>query len=294
MELPLNLAEKLLMLIGGEKIASAKLKHPIVTELIKDGILLRPGKMRSTIQLIDKQQLKLYLLNHYSIDDLENYIETIKKEDLIRADLVAVSNDSKLRAVRSFKGFLVNSYEPIPSTLNGEPYIVNPTAGTYSFVYDFENFIPDADVTIIGIENPENFRYIQRQRYLFDNLNPLFVSRYPQNQSKDQVKWLKMIPNNYLHFGDFDFAGIGIYLNEFRKHLGSKASFYIPANIDELIRKFGSRSRYDIQRINFKTGGIDEQKLLKLIDLIHRNKKGLDQEIFIANDILYNVGIVNS
>ena len=282
MALPLNIAEKLLLMIHGEKIASGKLKHPIIAELIKDGILLRPGKTRSIVQLIDQQQLKLYLLNHYSIDDLERYIETLKKEELIRADLVAVATDSKLKAIRSFKGFLINCYEPIPSTLNGETYIVNPTAGTFSFIYDFETFIPAADVTIIGIENPENFMFIRRQRYLFDNLKTLFVSRYPQNQSKDQVKWLKMIPNNYLHFGDFDFAGIGIYLNEFRKHLGSKASFYIPDNIDELIHKFGSRNRYDVQRINFNTGEIEEQKLLELIDLIHRHKKGLDQEIFIS------------
>jgi len=34
MELPLSIAEKLLLLIGGEKIASGKLKHPIVAELI--------------------------------------------------------------------------------------------------------------------------------------------------------------------------------------------------------------------------------------------------------------------
>ena len=63
MELPLSIAEKLLLLIGGEKIASAKLRHPVITDLIEDGILLRPGKMRSTIQLIDVQQLKLYLLD---------------------------------------------------------------------------------------------------------------------------------------------------------------------------------------------------------------------------------------
>jgi len=283
MELPLSIAEKLLLLIGGEKIASGTLKHPIVAELIEDGILLRPGKRRSNILLVDEQQLKLYLLNHYSIDDLEKYIEVIKKEDLIRADLVAVSTDSKSKAIRSFKGFLVNCYEPIPSTLNGVSYIVNPVLGTFSFIYDFGTFIPAADVTIVGIENPENFRYIERQRYLFSGLKPLFVSRYPQNQSKDQVKWLKKIPNNYLHFGDFDFAGIGIYLNEFRKHLGSKASFFIPENIDELIQKFGSLTRYNVQGINFNIDNIEEPNLLKLIGLIHRQKKGLDQEILIKS-----------
>ena len=39
---------------------------------------------------------------------------------------------------------------------------------------------------------------------------------------------MKSIPNNYLHFGDFDLAGIGIYVNEYKCHLSNKSSFYIP------------------------------------------------------------------
>ncbi|MCA6071324.1 MAG: hypothetical protein LE168_02900 [Endomicrobium sp.] len=66
-------------------------------------------------------------------------------------------------------------------------------------------------------------------------MRPLFVSRYPQNQSKDLIKWLQSIPNNYLHFGDFDFAGIGIYLNEYKKYLTDKAMFLIPENIEKFI-----------------------------------------------------------
>jgi hypothetical protein len=109
----------------------------------------------------------------------------------------------------------------------------------------------------------------------------LFISRYPQNQSKDLIKWLQTIPNNYLHFGDFDFAGIGIYLNEFKKHLANKATFFIPDNIDGLIKEFGNKKRYDEQKINFNTKPISETKLLKLIETIHLRRKGLDQEILI-------------
>ena len=89
-----------------------------------------------------------------------------------------------------------------------------PTEGTFQFIYDYERFILPADITIVGIENPENFRQISQQQYLFKDIKPLFVCRYPQNQSKDLLKWLQSIPNSYLHFGDFDLAGIGIYLNE--------------------------------------------------------------------------------
>jgi hypothetical protein len=281
MKLPLNLAEKLLLLVSGEKIPSSKLKHEIIKDMISEGIVHKPGKLKSTVQLADNQQLKLYLENRFAIKDLHAYIETFKKEDLIRADLVSVAADSKLKAVRTFKGFLVNCYSPALATLNGQSLSILPTNGTFNFIYDFESFIPEKEISIVGIENPENFRHIDKQKYLFQNIKPLFVSRYPQNQSKDLIKWLQSIPNDYLHFGDFDFAGIGIYLNEFKKHLDNKAKFFAPDNIDNSIKKWGSKKRYDEQKINFDIGKIKEENLLQLLDSIHRHKKGLDQEIFI-------------
>jgi hypothetical protein len=281
MKLSLNIAEKLLLLVSGEKIPSSKLKHEIVKDLISEGIIHKPGKLKSTVQLADKHQLKLYLENRFAIKDLGTYIETFKKEDLLRADFVSVAADSKIKSLRTFKGFLVNCYSPTLARLNGHPITISPTSGTFNFIYDFENFIPDKDITIVGIENPENFRHIDQQKYLFKNIKPIFVSRYPQNQSKDLIKWLRTIPNNYLHFGDFDFAGIGIYLNEFKKHLDNKAALFIPDSIDRRIKDSGSKKRYDTQKINFDINSIKEENLLRLIVSIHKHKKGLDQEIFI-------------
>jgi len=279
--LPLNIAEKLMLLVDGEKIPASKLKHPIILDLLSEGIIHKPGKIKSTIQIVDKQQLKLYLKNRFSIRDLNKYIEVVKKEDLIRAELVIVAADSKLRAIRSFKGFLVNSYSPISATINNEPITIFPKSGTFNFIYDFEAFIPEQEVTIVGIENPENFRHIDKQKHLFSNIKPLFVSRYPQTQSKDLSKWLQSIPNNYLHFGDFDLAGIAIYLNEFKRHLKNKAAFFTPDNIDDLIKHYGNKKRYDKQKICFDQKNIKEEPLLMLIESIHRYKTGLDQEILI-------------
>lgn len=281
MNLPLNIAKKLLLLANGEKIPASRLRHEIVNELISEGIIHKPGKLKSIVQLVDKQQFKLYLENRFAINDLVTYIETVQREDLIRADLVSVAANSKLRLVRSFKGFLVNCYFPIQVSLNNESIIIKPEEGTFSFIYDFEKFIPPQDIVIVGIENPENFRHIFKQKYLFNNIKPLFVSRYPQNQSKDLIKWLQSIPNNYLHFGDFDFAGIGIYLNEFQKYLKNKSSFFTPDNIDILIKKSGNKQRYNEQKLNFDINSIVENNLLQLISTIHKHKKGLDQEIFI-------------
>jgi hypothetical protein len=286
MKLALNIAEKLMQLVEGQKIPASKMKYAIVQDLMAEGIIYRPGKVNSIIQLTEKQQLELYLKNHFEINDLRSYIEAVKNEESTRADLVVVAADSKVKAVRTFKGFLVNSYTPISTTLNGESHIICPTIGTFNFIYDFEGFIPTPDVTIVGIENPENFRHIEKQQYLFKDIKPLFVSRYPQNQSKDLIKWLQSIPNNYMHFGDFDFAGIGIYLNEFQKYIGERGNFFVPNNIEELIIKFGSKKRYDIQKANFNTDLVRDDKLLRLIKLLHICKKGLDQEILIRQNNL--------
>ncbi|MYY46422.1 DUF7281 domain-containing protein [Elizabethkingia anophelis] len=281
MKIPVHIAQKIAQLSQGETLPSSVAKHSIIEELISERIIERTGRIQKKIQLINRKALFLYLQNNYGINDLEKYIEVSQKENVQRSELVEISSNSKLKNVRTFKGFLVNSYLPIQATLNGEETTLNFTEGTFQFIYDFENFIPENNITIVGIENAENFRWIAKQKHLFEDIKPLFVSRYPQNQSKDLVKWLQSIPNNYLHFGDFDFAGIGIYLNEFKTHLPKKASFFIPENIEILIADKGNKNRYDKQKINFNTETIEDEKLSQLIQIIHYYKKGLDQEIFI-------------
>jgi len=282
MKIPIRIAEILLRLSQGEIIPSGKAKHLLIDVLISENIIQQTGRIKKKLTLIDSKTLFLYLQNKYGVNDLEKYIEVYQKEDLKRNELVAISSNSKLKQVRTFKGFLVSSYIPIQATLNGQPITLDFIEGTFQFIYDFEKFIPEQKVTIVGIENPENFRFIEKQKHLFKDIQPLFVSRYPQNQNKDLVKWLQSIPNNYLHFGDFDFAGIGIYLNEFKKHLDEKALFFLPNNMEELIKLNGNRKLYNEQKVNFKVKLIKEENLLKLIKTIHKYRKGLEQEILIV------------
>jgi hypothetical protein len=285
MKISIHIAEKLLQLSQGEVIPSSMAKHPLIEELVTERIIERTGRIQKKLTLLDKKPLFLYLQNKLGINDLKKYIEVYQKENILRNELVDISSNSKLKQVRTFKGFLVSSYIPIQVTLNGKSITLNFNNGTFQFIYDFEKFIPEENVTIVGIENPENFRYIEKQKYLFKDIQPLFVSRYPQNQSKDLVKWLQSIPNNYLHFGDFDFAGIGIYLNEFKKHLDEKATFLVPEKIEQLISHYGNRNLYNEQKVNFKTELIKEENLLKLIGVILKYRKGLEQELLINETI---------
>lgn len=199
-----------------------------------------------------------------------------------RADFVKITTDSKNSKERAFKGFLVNSYNPIKAKLNNQTITVNPTFGSFIFIYDYETFKIPKDITIVGVENAKNFRHIHEQKYLFSDINPLFISRYPQNQSKDFIKWMTSIPNDYLHFGDFDISGIGIYLNEYKKHLSQKSTFFIPKNIKNVLRENGNRERFNKQKSNFKIVDIQEPEIIALLELIKSERKGLDQEYYIG------------
>ncbi|WP_055448819.1 DUF7281 domain-containing protein [Lacinutrix mariniflava] len=284
MKLTLKIAKVLVQLINGESIPNHSAKSRLIDDLVSENIITRKGKHKKSLELINKVDLHTYLANQLQINNLNKYILALENENSTRAELVKITTDSKKSKERAFKGFLVNSYSSIKAELNNETIIINPTNGSFVFVYDFESFKIPKEITVIGVENAKNFSQIQEQKYLFKNLNPLFVSRYPQNQNKDFIKWMNSIPNNYLHFGDFDIAGIGIYLNEYKKHLSGKSTFFIPENIKGTLRKNGNRERFDNQKINFQIDSIQESKILDLIEIIKTEKKGLDQEYYIETD----------
>ncbi len=281
MMIPLSIAEKLLLLAGGKELQASKMRHALIDELVAEGIIAErlAGRTKSTLFVADNNALQQYLYNKFSIPDIGEYIAVLRKEDATRAEQILVSSNSKTVNRRTFKGFLVNSYMPLACTLHGKPFTIHPLEGTFQFVHDFEHFIPAPDVVVVGVENAENFRYVEKQKYLFGDLKTLFVSRYPQEQNKDLIKWLLSIPNTYLHMGDYDFAGINIYMQEYKKHLKERASFFIPGNIEQLLADHGNSALYDKQKLfAIET---PETEIQKLIALIHKHKKGLEQEVLL-------------
>jgi len=281
MKLTLKIAKVLLRFTNGEVVTASSAKSKFINELVSENILWQKGKHHKYLQIRDKEALTTYLSNQLQINNLENYIYALENKKTSRSKFVKITTNSKHSKERAFKGFLINSYSSIKAKLNGQDFIVNPAIGSFIFIYDFESFIIGDDITIVGIENSKNFSLIHKQSYLFKHIKPLFISRYPQNQNKDHIKWLQSIPNNYLHFGDFDISGIGIYINEYKKHLSNKAKFFIPQNIEKELKENGNRERYNNQKVNFKINEIKEVKLFKLIEIIKKEKKGLDQEYYI-------------
>ena len=271
-------------LLAGELVAGSRLNSKLLDELLAEGLLLVVSRgSRKSYRARDMEALKRFLVDK---DESFRIIEVNASDS--RATMAAETGNSKLVMVRSCPGFPVNSYEPIECFLDENPFVVNPQEGSFLFVSDWENFTIPEDVVVIGIENMENFRMIRRQRTLFDRYlhnhalsdKVLFVSRYPQ--STDLRKWLCTISNHYLHFGDFDLAGINIFLYEFQQYLGKERSSYLIPDDIECRLKSGSRKRYDEQYYRFKDIKSDVCELQQLIDLIHHERKAYDQEGYIC------------
>lgn len=271
-------------LLAGELVAGSRLNSKLLDELLAEGLLLVVSRgSRKSYRARDAEALKRFLVDK---DERYRLLEVNASDS--RATMAAETGNSKLVMVRSCPGFPVNSYERVECFLGGDPFPVNPQEGSFLFVSDWKKFTIPEDTVVIGVENMDNFRMIRRQQTLFDRYlhnhalsdKVLFVSRYPQ--STDLRKWLCSIPNHYLHFGDFDLAGINIFLYEFQQYLGKERSSYlIPDDIESRL-KSGSRKRYDEQYYRFKDIKSDVCELQQLIDLIHHERKAYDQEGYIC------------
>ena len=271
-------------LLAGEQVAGSRLNSKLLDELLAEGLLLVISRgSRKTYRARDTEAMKRFLVDK---DERFRLFEANAYDS--RALMATETGNSKLVMIRSCPGFPVNSYERVEGVLGGEPFPVNPQEGSFLFVSDWKKFTIPEDVVVIGVENMENFRMIRRQRRFFEEYlhahglsdKVLFVSRYPQ--STDLRRWLCTISNHYLHFGDFDLAGISIYLFEFRQYLGKERSSYlIPDDIESRL-KSGSRKRYDEQCEHFKDIKSDILELQRLIELIHKERKAYDQEGYIC------------
>ena len=265
-------------LLAGVKIASSRIPKALHETLLSEGLItVTVHGSRKSVRALDAGRLTQLLIDN---DEKFRILDVEGKTS--RAEQASSTGNSKLVSVRSCPGFPVNTYEPIECELNGETFVIHPANGSFTFICDWQSFSVPEDVIVVGIENMENFRLVQRQKYLFEEClggnKLLFVSRYPQ--STDLREWLKSIPNRYVHFGDFDLAGIKIFQTEFERHVGERASFMIPSDIEDRIKN-GSSKRYDDQFSHSGNISSKDPGVQALIDIINKYRKGYDQEGYI-------------
>ncbi len=218
-------------------------------------------------------------------------------EELLTADQsdqAQATGNSKLSNQKVMNGFYINTYSNFPCVINDQkvPYLQIPN-GVMVYVMEWSKFHIPEDVLVIIIENVNNLAFLQKQRYLFDNLlrtnekNIIAVTYYTPNEKEDGrakvlCDWLKSIPNRIVHFGDFDLAGINIYLTNYYPIAKGRISFLIPDDIEERIRVHGSPKRfYDQLRFIGRVNVQNDEKLQFLVKTIIRYRQGYDQQGYI-------------
>lgn len=285
MRLTPRLIETLRRLIDGETVAYSSLAASLSGPLVREGLLtIVHHGTRRLLRAPDPDALRMELPRYNEALGNLDIAAEIADGNGSRALQAGVSGNSKTRASRSCPGFLVNTYENVECRLNGNPISINPPAGCAIYIADWKTFMPPTSVLIVGVENMENFLLAQKQRRLIESFmraeetGVLFVARYAF--SSDLAEWLRMIPNRYLHFGDFDLAGIEIFLTQFRPAVGDRGSFLIPDDIDARI-SHGSRQRYDEQYTRYAGLSTTDPDLGRLIGIIHSHRRAYDQEGYI-------------
>jgi hypothetical protein len=286
MKIPPGFAQLLQKMINGDQPGYGAFQgsnRKLLEQFITDGALdyIPVGSQQKKIICRDTSNLKSYLHNKHGIPSLEDYIAFQEKENTTRSDAVKATSNSKYKNIKVFEGFLINTYQKIDCMLNGIPFVVNACPGTFTFINNFRNFTIPPNITIVGVEGFENFKEIKRQKYLFENIQPLFVWRYQSSSSISS--WLNLIPNNYLHFGDYDPKGLHIYASEFQVKIGAdRCRFFIPENLESLLTQYGERELYENQIEYLRKIDFNEFKdTAEVFQIIERHKKGLAQEALI-------------
>ncbi|MDE5813369.1 MAG: DUF2220 domain-containing protein [Muribaculaceae bacterium] len=263
-------------------ISYSTLPKSLVETFVDEGILTVEYHKTKRCLIAPNSNALAGVLPKYNeaLKDLDAAVRLLT-EDNSRAAQAALSGNSKTNSKRAMPGFLVNSYTRIECMLCGQPFAIEPAEGSAVYMADWQTFIPPVSTLIIVIENTENFLRIREHKKLFDDLlqqkesEILFVSRYAF--SSDLMAWLASIPNRYLHFGDFDLAGIAICLNQFLPYVKERGSFLIPSDIERRLKN-GSRKRYDEHYQRYSNLTTTDEVLYNLISLIHKYRRTYDQE----------------
>lgn len=189
-----------------------------------------------------------------------------------RAELIALQSHSKIKKIAPQDGLY----------LNGNCEILNVKLPLFNKSAVFLKEIPEIskDILIVVVENFENLIFWEEQLRYFQKENILFIFR-----NKMMLKFIENIENKIIYFGDFDLAGIDIFQTQVLVK-NKNIEFFIPQNIEEDIKQYGSRELFTKQFSKYKNIKSQDSKMQNLIDIIIKNQKGIEQEFFIKEELI--------
>lgn len=276
-----SFVRQLLRLLDGETLnASAFGNRRLLDKMIEDRVLVRTvtGRGRSKISCPNPESLENHLRLQFGITDLEAYFNLLGQDVRDGEESLKAARSTKTLRTASLQGFFIKAFGTGIS-IGGSRLGLLPAGAEY-FLSDFSALEIQPEAMVVGVENPECFQKAARLLHLFPDGPLVFVLRFYSNAL---LSWLESVGNPYLHFGDFDPAGIGIYCNEYLKRLGEgRCRFFVPENVETLIAG-GQSELFDRQQSGWPPqGGIEQPDLLRLIDLINRYGKGVEQECLLG------------
>lgn len=243
----------------------------------EDGIIkkLPGGNRRMVYYCPDPGALENYLKVQFAMLSLSQYIIRFGDSDTDGESSLSASKSTKTFRSRSLQGFFIKA---INSEIRVSGETVKPLPpGVDLFIHQPEKLFISRTALIIGIENPECFIKFDKLLHLFHQQELVIIMRYMSNSPN---RWLLSVSNEYLHFGDFDPAGLSIFIREYLSKLPSgKCRFFIPKGIEQLLVRYGQDNLYDKQVHLLKN--IDFGKypdLGYLAGLLYKHRKGLEQE----------------
>ena len=249
----------------------------LLKRFYEDGIIQKQvsGMKRYVYFCPNEKALENYLNIQNDILSIENYIKEFGSDSSDGESSLVSTRSTKTFRNKSLQGFFIKSIDT-EITISGE-ILKNVSEGTALFVYQPDRLKISNEALIVGIENPECFVKFEKLAPLFPKKELIVIMRY---LSQNPNKWLQTVPNHYLHFGDFDPAGIKIYISEYRTRLPeSRCHYFLPPGIEQLVQQYGLASLYDkqIHLLN----NLDIQlypEVQDLVRILKKHRKGLEQE----------------
>jgi len=211
--------------------------------------------------------------NINSKGDLQEMIESFSKVQS-RDEIQKLQTSTKAQNSESLRGLFISSTMRVDILLDAKTFTISENCGVGYFFFHTQKVELSKDVTIVGVENFQVVWFSKKYAKLFEAKKLIFVMINPY-----MLEWIESLENEYIHFGDFDLAGLNIYANRVVPHLkkSKKHSFFVPSNIEELIKKYGNAELYQKQ-LSYRDTHLQERYLVELREIMKRYKKVLEQE----------------
>ncbi len=228
------------------------------------------------ISLGDREAYLMYLSTYFKINQLENYIKALETTSPTRAELSNLGVSTKLKSVNPKSGLHINSPDNIIIMINNRKVTLSFPQGCALFVHKDAAIKIAADILIVGVENFENISGTLQDRNILPNQKIIFMER-----SKALQEFLKTVNNDFLYYGDIDKAGIFIFQTEYENVAKGKTSFFIPPDIENVIKKRGISNLYKIHQKKYKNLIANSKEIKILLKLMDKYKKTVEQETFL-------------